>query len=176
MVKQKKIEPLVSEQLIRKVKELETLSRAEKAKACGYYSVTKKGRERVNMKQFLNALIEAEGIELNENHQTKEDNGSSASYPVSVQATSSTNLKQIIKVNRVGKPTDKPKAVVKPLHQQEAQIEAVTQVEIEQLEQPEPVVQLESVAELAIEESVCSSGWSLAELMNEFSGRVSGWG
>lgn len=170
MVKQKKIEPLVSAELIRKVKELENLNRAEKAKACGYYSVTKKGLERVNMKQFLNALIEAEGIKLNENHQTKEDNSPSASYPVGVQATSSTNLKQIIKVNRLGKPADKPKAVVGPLYQQEPQAEAVAQVEIEPPEQLELVAQLEPVAEPTIKESVCGSGWSLAELMNEFSG------
>lgn len=50
--------------LLKKVKELEHLSREEKAKTCGYYTVTKKGVTRVNMMKFLNALIEAEGIQI----------------------------------------------------------------------------------------------------------------
>ena len=39
-------------------------SKEEKAKACGYYAITKNGLERVNMMKFLNALIDAEGIDL----------------------------------------------------------------------------------------------------------------
>jgi len=64
MAKQKKIEPLTGEELIHKVKELGNLSKEEKAKVCGYSTVTKNGVERVNMMQFLNALIDAEGIDL----------------------------------------------------------------------------------------------------------------
>ncbi|MBF1991480.1 MAG: AbrB family transcriptional regulator, partial [Fischerella thermalis M48_A2018_028] len=64
MAKQKKIEPLTGEELLKKVKELENLSKEEKAKQCGYYTVTKNGIERVNMMKFLNALIDAEGIQL----------------------------------------------------------------------------------------------------------------
>ena len=64
MSKKKKIEPLVGEPLLKKVKELENLSKEDKAKACGYYTVTKNGVERVNMMKFLNALIDAEGIQL----------------------------------------------------------------------------------------------------------------
>ena len=63
--KQKKVEAITGEELTQKVKQLDhQLSKEEKAKACGYYSVNKNGLERVNMMQFLNALIEAEGIDL----------------------------------------------------------------------------------------------------------------
>jgi hypothetical protein len=84
--KQKKIEPLVGEELVRKVKELENLSKEEKAKACGYYTVTKNGIERVNMMQFLNALIDAEGIELDKKQGADGRGGRSASYRIHVQS------------------------------------------------------------------------------------------
>ncbi len=64
MAKKKNIEPLEGEDLIKKVKDLENLTKEEKARACGYYTVTKNGVERVNMMKFLNALIDAEGIQL----------------------------------------------------------------------------------------------------------------
>lgn len=86
MVKQKKIEPLDGEELIRKVKELGNLSKEEKAKACGYYTVTKNGIERVNMMQFLNALIDAEGIQLDSAPKADGRGGRSASYRITVQS------------------------------------------------------------------------------------------
>ena len=82
----KKIEPLTGEELVQKVKELESVSKEEKAKACGYYTVAKNGIERVNMMQFLNALIQAEGIELEGKASTNGRGGRSASYRVSVQS------------------------------------------------------------------------------------------
>lgn len=82
----KKIEPLTGEQLIHKVKELGNSSKEEKAKACGYYTVTKNGVERVNMMQFLNALIDAEGIELDGNGKANGRGGRSASYRLTVQS------------------------------------------------------------------------------------------
>jgi len=82
----KKFEPLAGEELIQKVKELENLSKSEKAKACGYYTVTKNGLERVNMMQFLNALIDAEGIDLDNKQSTNGHGGRSASYRLSVQS------------------------------------------------------------------------------------------
>ena len=85
MPKQKKIEPLVGEELITKVRELETLSKDEKAKECGYYTVTKNGVERVNMMKFLNALIDAEGIQLDSSPSANGRGGRSASYRISVQ-------------------------------------------------------------------------------------------
>lgn len=86
MNKSKKIEPLVGEALLRKVKELENLSKEEKAKACGYYTVTKNGVERVNMMKFLNALIDAEGIQLDSKQSGNGRGGRSASYRISVQS------------------------------------------------------------------------------------------
>ena len=85
--KQKKIEPLTGEELTQKVKQLDhQLSKEEKAKACGYYSTTKNGIERVNMMQFLNALIEAEGIDLDSATKTNGRGGRSASYRIHVQS------------------------------------------------------------------------------------------
>lgn len=86
MNKKKKIEPLTGEELLQKVKELENVSKEEKARACGYYTVTKNGVERVNMMQFLNALIDAEGIELDSTSHTNGRGGRSASYRISVQS------------------------------------------------------------------------------------------
>lgn len=86
MTKTKKMEPLTGEALVRKVKELENLSKEEKAKACGYYTVTKNGVERVNMMKFLNALIDAEGIQLDSKQGTNGRGGRSASYRISVQS------------------------------------------------------------------------------------------
>ena len=86
MPKQKKIEPLVGEELITKVRELETLSKDEKAKECGYYTVTKNGVERVNMMKFLNALIDAEGIQLDSSPSANGRGGRSASYRIGVQS------------------------------------------------------------------------------------------
>jgi AbrB-like transcriptional regulator len=86
MPKQKKIEPLVGEELLKKVKEQETLSKEDKAKQCGYYTVTKNGIERVNMMKFLNALIDAEGIQLDSTPNANGRGGRSASYRISVQS------------------------------------------------------------------------------------------
>ncbi|AFY35858.1 AbrB family transcriptional regulator [Calothrix sp. PCC 7507] len=86
MPKQKKIEPLVGEELLKKVKELESESKEDKAKKCGYYTVTKNGIERVNMMKFLNALIDAEGIQLDSTPSANGRGGRSASYRISVQS------------------------------------------------------------------------------------------
>ncbi|WP_066375434.1 MULTISPECIES: AbrB family transcriptional regulator [unclassified Anabaena] len=86
MPKLKKIEPLVGEELLTKVKELGNLSKEEKAKQCGYYTVTKNGVERVNMMKFLNALIDAEGIQLDSSPNSNGRGGRSASYRISVQS------------------------------------------------------------------------------------------
>lgn len=166
MTKQIKIEPLIGEQLTQKVKELGNLSKSEKAKICGYYSVTRNGLERVNMIPFLNALIEAEGIELDG---TGRDNGHeerSASVQIPVRSNGSTNPNKIVRVKRASDPIVKPQPLSQRVQQQEVQ-----QPQIEQPEQPEQVFHLESVAESTREESVYGSGWSLAQLMNEFSGR-----
>jgi len=86
MSKKKKIDPLTGDELTNKVKELGNLSKEEKARACGYYTVTKNGVERVNMMKFLNALIDAEGIELDGKQNGNGRGGRSASYRISVQS------------------------------------------------------------------------------------------
>ncbi|MEL7226693.1 MAG: AbrB family transcriptional regulator, partial [Cyanobacteria bacterium J06576_12] len=55
MVNDPNTDALKGKALLKKVKELEHLSREEKAKTCGYYTVTKNGVTRVNMMKFLNA-------------------------------------------------------------------------------------------------------------------------
>ena len=86
MAKATQPQPLVGTTLIDKVKELGNLSKEEKARECGYYTVTKNGVERVNMMKFLNALIDAEGIELDSTSNGQGRGGRSASYRISVQS------------------------------------------------------------------------------------------
>lgn len=86
MAKATQPQPLVGASLINKVKELGNLSKEEKARECGYYTVTKNGVERVNMMKFLNALIDAEGIELDSTSNGQGRGGRSASYRISVQS------------------------------------------------------------------------------------------
>ena len=79
--------PLKGEELLQFVKELEHLSREEKARRCGYVSQTTDGSERINMMKFMNALLDAEGIELDsKTNGTRNGGGRSASYRISVQS------------------------------------------------------------------------------------------
>jgi len=75
--------PLTGKALLQKVKELQHLSRREKAKRCGYYSITKNNQTRVNLGEFLNAVIEARGIDLNPDG-SKDGRGREPTYRVSV--------------------------------------------------------------------------------------------
>jgi hypothetical protein len=87
MTKKRKSEPLTGEALLKKVKELDNLDKEEKARACGYYTITKSGAERVSMMKFLNALIDAEGIQLDGKARNGNGRGGrSASYRISVQS------------------------------------------------------------------------------------------
>ncbi|MGC1215875.1 MAG: AbrB family transcriptional regulator [Phormidesmis sp.] len=86
MVNDPKAEALTGKALLKKVKELEHLSREEKAKTCGYYTVTKNGVTRVNMMKFLNALIEADGIQIDSTQTGNGRGGRSASYRITVQS------------------------------------------------------------------------------------------
>lgn len=80
-------EALTGEELLKKVKELGNKTKEDKARICGYYTVTKNGIERVNMMKFLNALIDAEGIELDGGKDGANGRGGrSASYRISVQS------------------------------------------------------------------------------------------
>lgn len=65
---------------------------------------------------------------------------------------------------------NQPQVKTQPRSQtiQQSNIEPVKQPEIEQ---PEPVVHLESLAETTLDESVYGSSWSVTELINELSER-----
>jgi hypothetical protein len=86
MSNNKTIEPLVGEELLQKVKDLGSASKEDKARECGYYTATKNGVERVNMMKFMNALIDAEGIELDSKVGGSGRGGRSASYKITVQS------------------------------------------------------------------------------------------
>ena len=86
MSKKKNNHPLQGEDLLTQVKNLGSISKEEKARECGYYTVTKNGVERVNMMKFLNALIDAEGIKLDGKQNGNGRGGRSASYRISVQS------------------------------------------------------------------------------------------
>ncbi|WP_373540456.1 AbrB family transcriptional regulator [Chamaesiphon sp.] len=86
MSNKKNIEPLVGEELLQKVKDLGSASKEDKARECGYFTETKNGVERVNMMKFLNALIDAEGIQLDGKAAGGGRGGRSASYKITVQS------------------------------------------------------------------------------------------
>ncbi|BDA76025.1 hypothetical protein CAL7716_101910 (plasmid) [Calothrix sp. PCC 7716] len=83
--KAKQIEVLEGKALVDKVKEMPNSSKEEKAKACGYYIVTKDGQERVSIMKFLNALLDAEEISF-DTPSDKSSRGRSASYRIAVQS------------------------------------------------------------------------------------------
>lgn len=80
------VEPLAGKELLQKVKELEHLSKEGKARACGYYTLTKGGAGRVSMMKFMNALLDAEGIHLDGHQGQNGRGGRSASYRITVQS------------------------------------------------------------------------------------------
>jgi hypothetical protein len=86
MSRKKKTDPLTGEALLQKVKELDHLSKEEKARQCGYLSATKTGKLRVNMMKFQNALLDAMGMELDGKGERSGRGGRTASYRISVQS------------------------------------------------------------------------------------------
>jgi AbrB-like transcriptional regulator len=79
-----KIVPLTGKALKAKVKELSHLKKSETAKACGYYSLSKDGTIRVNLRKFYDAVLQSQGINIDE--KTKPDGrGREASYRATVQ-------------------------------------------------------------------------------------------
>jgi hypothetical protein len=54
------------------------------------------------------------------------------------------------------------------------EVEPAQPLEIKQPEQPVPAIPLESLADTPREESVFGCGWSLTELLNEFTRRYDG--
>ena len=77
-----------------------------------------------------------------------------------------------IKIKRPTKPT--PQLQDLPQADEQLEVEPTQLLEIKQPEQPAPAVPLESLTQTPREESVYGCGWSLTELLNEFSGRCDG--
>ncbi len=69
--------------LLQKVKELSDIPRRQRAKECGYYSIGKNGKERVNLTAFYDAVLAAKGVPLDP-ERTKDGRGREATFRVSV--------------------------------------------------------------------------------------------
>ncbi|ABW32264.1 AbrB family transcriptional regulator [Acaryochloris marina] len=83
----KQSKPLAGQALLTKVKALNDLTREEKAKACGYYKIAKSGTERINVMAFLNAVLDAEGMDLDAQvKRNKKMGGRQPNYRISVQS------------------------------------------------------------------------------------------
>ncbi|NEQ26629.1 MAG: AbrB family transcriptional regulator, partial [Microcoleus sp. SIO2G3] len=75
--------PLTGKALLQKVEELSHLPRRETAKRCGYYTVTKNDQTRVNLTDFYDAVLAANGVPLDPMG-TKDGRGREPTYRVSV--------------------------------------------------------------------------------------------
>ncbi|MBW4554140.1 MAG: AbrB family transcriptional regulator [Aphanocapsa sp. GSE-SYN-MK-11-07L] len=75
--------PLKGKALLQKLKEFSDLTRREKARRCGYYTVGKNNQDRVNVAEFVEALLEAKGIALTP-ESGKDGRGREPTYRVSV--------------------------------------------------------------------------------------------
>lgn len=84
--KKKQTKPITGSDLVAQVKKMSDLTREEKAKACGYVATEADGSERIKLMAFLNALLEAEGVDLDSQSANGTGRGGrKASYKVSVQ-------------------------------------------------------------------------------------------
>jgi AbrB-like transcriptional regulator len=70
-------QPLAGKALLQKLKEIPRLSRSEKARECGYVSIGKDDRPRVN------AILKAKGVSI-DSDSDKDGRGREATYRVSV--------------------------------------------------------------------------------------------
>jgi hypothetical protein len=82
------------------------------------------------------------------------------------------NAKNIVKVKRPTKPQTQPPSNDSAI---EEAVEALQQAKIEKAQLPsEPIVSREVFLGTPRDESMFGCGWSLTELLNEFSGRYDG--
>ncbi|NJK60848.1 MAG: AbrB family transcriptional regulator [Oscillatoriales cyanobacterium SM2_1_8] len=72
---------LTGSELLATVQNMEKASKEEKAKACGYWILTKDGKERINLLKFFKAFMEADEAQ----RRATGRNGRGASYRISVQ-------------------------------------------------------------------------------------------
>jgi AbrB-like transcriptional regulator len=73
------------EPLLRKVEELRGTPKKEIARALGFVCKTRTGQERVKLASFMNALLEAKGIDFSAEPKRSRRAGRSASYRIQVQ-------------------------------------------------------------------------------------------
>jgi AbrB-like transcriptional regulator len=128
MMKKRKNEPLTGESLLKKVGELDNLTREEKAKACGYFTITKSGTERVSMMKFLNALVDAKGMKLDGKSALGNGRGGrSASYRISVQSNGNLLIGSAYTKQMELEPGDEFEISLgrKHIHLKQVQVEAV---------------------------------------------------
>jgi hypothetical protein len=78
-----KVTPLTGKALKAKIKELSDLSKSETAKACGYYSIDKSGKVKVNLTKFYDAVLQSTGISVSETSHV-DRRGREASYRATV--------------------------------------------------------------------------------------------
>jgi hypothetical protein len=78
-----KVVPLTGKALKAKIKELSNLTKSETAKGCGYYSIAKNGKVRVNLTKFYDAVLQSEGISVDEKP-SSDGRGREASYIATV--------------------------------------------------------------------------------------------
>ena len=81
------------------------------------------------------------------------------------------NAKNIIKVKRPLEPQASPLLNDSAI---EEAVEVLQKSEIEAQQQPESIVVTDAFLETPRDESIYGCGWSLTELLNEFSGRYDG--
>ena len=77
------VKRLTGKALLAKVKELKSLDKSAKAKACGYVSRSQSGTERAQLTKFMNALLVAQSIDINEAEKSKR--GPKLRYRIAVQ-------------------------------------------------------------------------------------------
>ena len=75
--------PLTGKALLQKIKELSHLSRREKARLCGYYTAGKDEQVRVNLSEFMEAVLSASGTQIGTDS-AKDGRGREPTYRVSV--------------------------------------------------------------------------------------------
>ena len=125
MAKQQQGDPLTGDALRQKIKTLGTLNKTQKAKACGYYTVTKGGGERVNLMQCLQALLEAEGMKLDGSAAERGRAGRSANYRLAVQANGHLSIGAAYTEQMALKPGDAFELVLGRKHIQLKQLDPV---------------------------------------------------
>ncbi|MGB8703243.1 MAG: AbrB family transcriptional regulator [Thermosynechococcaceae cyanobacterium] len=82
MATKNETQALTGKALLQKLTEIPSLSRREKARECGYVNLAK-GKPRVNIGAFLNAVLDAKGIPVGVESE-KNGRGREANYRVSV--------------------------------------------------------------------------------------------